>query len=103
MNKHFSIDPKIDPNTGRPPVCFQMQREGKCDRSPNCPYSHHPQDTGRTPTGALTRAAKRAAAEDAAGAQKGKGKGKGKGKKGGGWTPKGDGKGKSKAGKGKGL
>ena len=65
-----------DPNTGRPPVCFRMKKDGKCDR-PNCPYSHHPADTGRTPSGALTKAAKAAqAAESAAAAQKGK-KGKG--------------------------
>ena len=61
-----------DPNTGRPPVCFRMKKDGKCDR-PNCPYSHHPADTGRTPSGALTKAAKAAqAAETAAAAQKGK-------------------------------
>ena len=70
-----------DPNTGRPPVCFRMKKDGKCDR-PNCPYSHHPADTGRTPSGALTKAAKAAqAAESAAAAQKGKkGKASGKGK-----------------------
>ena len=73
--------PKIDPNTGRPPVCFQVQKDGVCNRQ-NCPHSHHPQDTGRTKTGDLTKAAKRAEEEAASAAAKGKGKGKGKGKKG---------------------
>ena len=56
-----------------------MRDKGTCSRGADCKYSHHPQDTGRTKTGALTKAGKKRE-EDASAALKGKGKGKSKGK-----------------------
>jgi len=77
------------------PPCFEFRDTGKCKYGDNCRFSHSPKDTGRTPTGALTKAARKAAAKagaggspsgqaeaDASAAGKGRGRGKGKGKEG---------------------
>ncbi len=41
-------------------VCFEFRDKGTCSRGDSCIFSHSPQDTGRTSTGALTKAAKKA-------------------------------------------
>jgi len=43
-------------------VCYEFRDKGTCKYGDNCRYDHDAKVTGRTPTGALTRAAKKAQA-----------------------------------------
>ena len=41
-------------------VCYEFRDTGKCSRGDSCPFSHSIADTGRHPSGALTKAGKKA-------------------------------------------
>ena len=80
-------------NDGTPAkgVCYEFRDTGKCSRGNSCHFSHSAADTGRHPSGALTKAGKKALKEREANAaggkptkpsKKGKGAGKGDGGKG---------------------
>ena len=46
---------------GVKPPCWQFTEHGTCKYGGDCRFSHDAKDTGRTPSGALTKAAKAAA------------------------------------------
>ena len=46
---------------GVKPPCWQPKEHGVCKYGEDCRFGHDAKDTGRTPTGALTKAAKPAA------------------------------------------
>ena len=55
---------------GEKQVCYNMRDKGTCEFGANCRFSHDPKLTGRTPSGALTKAAKKAGIQKPAPAAK---------------------------------